>query len=419
AAWKKAADARIDKHRKSDLNITIVDKSGSPVSGVPVRVELKRHYFRFGAVLPLDFTDGPHSATYKKYFLKYFNSAGFAMGLKTSVCPEGDCTQGRNTRFYRAAEKDFKWLAKHNIEVRGHNLAWEGANYLHATQKAILNDAKLSGKEKGSRIFALMSAHFHHSIKKWDAFCWDVINEPRGNHVVNDLLADKNSFVEWFKLAGRLRTEYKRSGMKLYYNENRVVSWSKWGSYEANRDNYMGHIQDILNAGAPIDGIGFQYRFKMHVSPEIVYKRLCDFDKFKLPYQATEFELFKGKKQTVDFPTARKKQMTAELMTVFFSHPLADGLWHWTFADKAPGRGMKTMPRALFTYNGRPGPEAEQWIRMMEVDFNTDETTKTALDGSVKVRGFKGIYKVTIGLGAKARTAIVTLEEDQKLRLTY
>jgi hypothetical protein len=110
--------------------------------------------------------------------------------------------------------------------------------------------------------------------------------------------------------------------------------------------------------------------------------------------------------------------MTAELMTIFFSHPNADGFWHWSFIDRAK-RSKRKIPHALFSYDGQARPEMEQWIKMMEDDFNTDKTIRTDHDGRVALRGFKGIYKITVDEGAQARSSIVCVEEDSSMTLMY
>ena len=57
-------------------------------------------------------------------------------------------------------------------------------------------------------------------------------------------------------------------------------------------------------------------------------------------------------------------------------------------------------------------------MKMMERDFDTDVTRKTGTDGTAQVRGFKGIYKITVGEGNNAKTAVVKLEEDTHKELS-
>ena len=419
--WKKEADKRIDKYRKANIKILIKNKAGFPLKNVAVRVSLKRHYFNFGAVATPGFGAGPKGELKKKYFLKYFNAGGFGMSLKPTQCPEQGCGDGKAYKFRDIAEKDMIWLKKHNIKVRGHALIWDGAKFLHANLKKINTDSSLSDEEKGNELFKRATAHFDHAIKKWDVFCWDVANEPRMNHLMDDYLQNCDTFVHWFKLADKLRKKYGKTP-KLYYNENQILSCAKVGSYEDNRDIYKKRIQDLLDAKAPIEGIGFQFRFKMPISPETVYERLHDYEEFNLPFQATEFELV-SKGRLFEWDAASRKKMIAEMMTLFMSHPLSDGFWHWSFTDNNPSlKNQKKKPYALFSWDGKPRAEMEQWIKMMEVDFNTNVQLKTDAKGYINLRGFKGIYEVTVGgssKGASTKKVVISLKEDVKTSITY
>jgi endo-1,4-beta-xylanase len=414
ASWKIKADQRINTFRKADLKIRVVDKNGKPLKDMPVHVQLKRHDFFWGAVISRDSLSSPNRERLQTYFLKYFNSAGFGMGLKPKQCTIEPCQKSWNSRYTHMAEKDMEWFKKHDIPVRGHALIWEGESFLAHELQKIFKDPNLSDAQKGKKIFDHKAQHLLHAAKKWDVFCWDVINEPRKNHDINDLLPKTDTFVEYFRLADAARKEHHLDYL-MYYNENQIASFANKGStFKKHRDIYKARIQEVLDAKIPLDGIGFQYRFKKYVSPETVYKRLCAFDEFELSYQATEFEI-KPMKSEKPYSASVKKKMTAELLTLFFSHPNSTGLWHWSLMDNKKSES----PHALFSYDGQPRAEAEQWIKMMEEDFNTDKTVSTAQNGIAEVRGFKGIYKVTIGQGTKAKTSIVELQEDTSLKLVY
>jgi hypothetical protein len=51
AAWRKIAAQRIERLRKGDLTVHVVDAKGKPVVGVNVRVRLKRHAFGWGSAV--------------------------------------------------------------------------------------------------------------------------------------------------------------------------------------------------------------------------------------------------------------------------------------------------------------------------------------------------------------------------------
>lgn len=410
--WKRAADARIDTYRKADLELTIVDANGKPLKDASVHVELQRHAFHWGAVMGPDFLTNPKSKTLQSYFLKYFNAAGSGSGLKPKACPIEPCKENAATFLHRAAEKQMEWFKKHDIPVRGHALAWEGESWLAPHMRWIYNNPDYTEREKGEKMLSRQLEHAAHAFEKWDVFCWDVVNEPRDNTLVNDMLPHTDTFVETFRRAADMREKLGR-GTKLYYNENQIISFvKKVGSFEKNMAIYKSRIQDLLDADIPLDGIGFQYRVRRYVPPEEIYRRLGEFEEFNLPYQATEFEV-KPMLKTEQFSPVQKKQMVAELLTVFFSHPNATGLWCWSFMDNKKG----TLPDALFSHDGELRPEAEQWIKMMEEDFNTDAMLRLNRQGRVAVRGFKGSYDITVKYGSKKKSFTASLLEDTKLKL--
>ncbi len=411
--WKIEADERINTYRKAGLSLTIVDTDGDALEGIPVRVELLKHSFHWGGVMGREFLTSPATAKLQDYFLKYFNSSGSENGLKPKQRPlEAYPTQ--NTAAYYTAVEQFEWFRAHDIPTRGHALSWEGENFIARDLQDVYQDSALSDFQKGEKMLELQFEHLVHSMNAWDVFCWDVVNEPRVNHLINDLLPDVNTFVETFRKAAETREGLCNPPM-LFYNENQVASFVHyWNNYDDYKDVYKGRIQEIIDADVPIDGIGFQYRFRRYVDPETVYQRLRDYEEFNLPFQATEFEV-KPMNDAESFSVYERKKMTAELLTIFFSHPNSTGLWHWTFVDRASG----SHPWALFSYTGELRPEAEQWIKMMEEDFNTDEVLTTSADGKIHLRAFKGIYKVTVGEGAQAQTYRSHVQDETHQRLIY
>jgi hypothetical protein len=49
AGWRSAAAARIEKHRKGNLTVTVLDGQGRPVPDAEVEVEMTRHAFQFSS----------------------------------------------------------------------------------------------------------------------------------------------------------------------------------------------------------------------------------------------------------------------------------------------------------------------------------------------------------------------------------
>jgi endo-1,4-beta-xylanase len=59
AAWRKAAESRIDKLRKGELTVVVKDASGKPVANAEVAIHMRKHAFLWGtAVSGVAFTGG-------------------------------------------------------------------------------------------------------------------------------------------------------------------------------------------------------------------------------------------------------------------------------------------------------------------------------------------------------------------------
>jgi len=399
--WRGQANARIDSIRKNKLTVRVVDSLGNTIPGAAVHIDLQRHRFKFGAVVDNDFLVSPHTETYQEIFPKYFNGSGFNIALKQ---------KHRDTPREDAAYPIMEWMLSHGIAMRGHALVWEGENYMRPEQVDILNSTTLSDSEKGDSLVGTAEIHFDHSIEKWDVFCWDVINEPITNHAINDL-TEFNTFTYWFNLADSLRQINGREDMQLFLNEYQVISAiQNWALTRPQK--YRDIIDQMLEEGAPIEGLGFQSRIKNgYLSPETMYQRLQDFEIYGLPYHATEFEI--RETDGYKYSDALKKQILNELLTVYFSHPSVEGIWHWTFVDRPNG----SSPWALFRYDGTPFPCGEEWIRMMEEDFNTDVTFVTDQSGAACVRGFKGDYEITVSAGGHQKTIQTSLDKDSSIEI--
>ena len=75
--YEKTVAEGIEKNRKGDVKIRVVDKDGKPLKGVRVHAKQKTHAFRFGANLfMLDELETPEkNAAYKRLFADVFNMA--------------------------------------------------------------------------------------------------------------------------------------------------------------------------------------------------------------------------------------------------------------------------------------------------------------------------------------------------------
>ena len=99
--------------------------------------------------------------------------------------------------------------------------------------------------------------------RQWPVFEWDVINETRDNHVIQDLLG-RDVMVDWFKIARR-NTEHR--GALLYLNENKVISGPAPGDVTENMRRFEDEARYLLDNGAPLSALGFQSRSATKIGP--------------------------------------------------------------------------------------------------------------------------------------------------------
>jgi len=405
---KNEAVQRIEQHRKGDVTLKINFPNQEIATNTQVRVKLIRHDFKWGAVVKPSFVTSPYSDNYKETFLKYFNATGFNIALKP---------KHRGTQTEEITETiAMPWFLENDIYVRGHTLAWEGIKYIRPEDKDIYNDISLSDQEKGDSLLKSCGKHFSHAIPKWDVKCWDVSNEPITNNLINNLLPTLNTHVHWFKLADSIRSKHGKEEVLLYQNDYQIItaisSWAlnftKPGYSAVGRPAlYREILDDQLALGAPIEGIGFQSRIKAGlITPEKIYKRLCDFDRFNLPYQATEFEIRDDSNKHV-YSDEERRILTEYMMVMYFSHPKVTGFWYWTFADS---KSNEDRDYSLFNYDGSPKVNGQIWIELMEGFFTTEEVLVTNTLGEVNLRGYFGSYEAVANIEGNVLRGAFTID---------
>jgi len=393
--WRKEAEERIDKIRKADLNLQVVDAQGHPVKDAEVRVVLHRHKFRFGGVVstPRMFFQGkPRNEREKKrveermataklhrtVFLDMgFTAAGFNNALKYKM----------RRAYEPLLPAAFQWFRVHHIEVRGHCLIWPGRKHLPAELEKLVQ----SGDKEAVRNYCeKMIAEW---ASKWNVIEWDVINESRGNHTIQDMLGHE-VIADWFKIA---RKHSVNPHCRLDLNENSVISDRNPGTITENMKRYRAEVEFLLEHDAPVDSIGFQSRFHRMAKAEEIYQRLCWFEDFNFPITATEFEIKTSVGSELD-----RAVMTERVMTVYFSHRLVDGIFAWTLF---PGDG-----REILNADGTPNLRGKVWLYLMKNRWMTNESLRTAPNGNISLRAFKGEYEIIVTHDGQTKHYRTTLD---------
>ena len=174
AAWRKAAEARIDQFRKGDLTVVVKDASGKAVANAEVAIHMRKHAFLWGtAVSGLAFTGGrmpqENLARYKEEIKKNFN---FAVMENETKWP-----QWANEASRPGTLATIDWLRENGLQVRGHNLVWP--SWRNTNVKAATD-----ARENPAALAKVITDHIAETTAalRGRLVDWDVINETFTNH---------------------------------------------------------------------------------------------------------------------------------------------------------------------------------------------------------------------------------------------
>ena len=384
AAWRKAAEARIEKVRKGDLTVVVKDKSGKPVRGAEVAVRMKKHAFLFGtAVSGAAFASQRFSAEdmakYKQSITQLFNLSVMEN--------ENKWPQWANVASRPATLTALDWLRDSGLQVRGHNLVWPSWN--NTNVKAV-QDAKADP----AALAKVILDHIAETTTELRGrfVDWDVINETFTNHDFMDVLG-RHAMVDWFKAA--------RAGdpvAKLYINDFNIVE----GDDKPHQDDYAATIQYLIDQGAPVDGIGLQSHFPGRLTPmDDLFKRLDRFAAFGKELEITEFDIDSADEAT-------QADYTRDFLTATFSYPSVKAFVMWGFWEGAHWRPRGAMVRRDWSLK----PNAEVYKDLVFKRWWTNADGKTGAQGTFATRGFLGDYEIEIKAGGKSKTVRVSLPKE-------
>ena len=155
------AAARIEKYRKADAAVQVVNAAGRPVADARVVTEQTRHAFLFGCNLFQfgRFQDPQDETTYRRRFRELHNYATLPF-YWPSYEPRRGATQ------HARIEAMAQWCQQHAIITKGHPLAW---NY--ADPNWLPDDADEVWRLQLERITDCVTR------MKGQIDTWDVVNE--------------------------------------------------------------------------------------------------------------------------------------------------------------------------------------------------------------------------------------------------
>lgn len=372
--WRAPALERIERLRKGDLAVRVVDPEGRPVPGARVRGEMLRHHFKWGTAAPagrLVDTTNPDNARFREVLERLFNTVTFENDLKWVA--ESEATLAR-------VDQAAAWLAERDIALRGHCLVW--GSYQHLPTRA----RDLRGAELREAVRQHVTDYATRMAGR--LYLWDVVNEAGNNTDLWDEIGWEQ-FAEVFRLARQADPE-----ALLCYNDFGILQ-----DPSAHRALVRARIEQLLAAGAPVDVLGLQGHLSVPLTPvDRMLEILDEWAAFGQRLEITEFDIG----VTDD---AVHGEYVRDVLIAAFSHPAVDAFIQWGFWEGSHWRARESGH--LFRRDWSPRPAAQEFERLVKGEWWSRLEGESNGAGQLVLRPFHGRHRVTAEAGGRRGEAVI------------
>jgi len=360
-----ATDAAIEKHRKRDAKVRIVDAQGKPVGNVRISVEQTGHEFLFGCNIYMfdRYRDEARNDAYKRRFDELFNYAtvGFYWRWYESQ---------RGKPQYEYTDKVVAWCRDHGIRMKGHPLLWGNQAGIPAWSQG-----QPSPEIQRQRVVDIMQRY------QGRIDFWEVVNEP--SHLAEPKIDQP---YRWARLAD--------SGAYLIVNDYYVLA--------DGCPRFLTLVTEAKRNGVPFDGIGIQAHEPrtMRFPLDRVQKILDQYALLGKELHITEFtptssgKKISGSHREGVWDEAAQADYAVKFYRVCFSHPSMRAITWWDLCDEGSWLTGGGMLRADMS----PKPVYEQLRQLIHDEWKTRVSATTDADGRFSFRGFLGEYRMTVAL---------------------
>lgn len=421
----------IEKFRKGNGEITVVDECGEVIPGAKILLKQKSHEFRFGANLFMldELETEEKNEAYKKYFAEAFNMATLPFYWDTLEPEKGKTRYDKNSpKIYRrpAIDLGIEFCEKNGIEPREHALAYE-----HFFPKWLYDASVFEIKCALENRYREISERYKDKIPTIE--------------VTNEMLWEKGStafycqsdYIEWcFKTA-----EKYFPANKLVINEATPYGWTM-PCMESSV--YYAYTEAAMLKGARIDAIGLQYHvFKKAedeyketrklYNPENLYRYMDLYARLQKPLQITEVTVPAYSNDEED--EAIQAEIIEKLYSIWFSHPNVEQIIYWNLVD-----GYAHIPNAtkeqvresmgnmtigenyyyggLIRFDMTPKPAFYKIKELIHKKWHTESEVMSNDNGKAIFRGFYGEYDLEITVNGKKVVKSIKLSSEKDNKIT-
>ena len=414
----QAANGDIEKYRKSDAAIEVVDSEGWPVSGLTVHVRQTTSDFLFaanvtlitgelGGTIPINhyghkprFKTQGQEEEFKKRFAELFNCATLPLYWRSLETVDGQPD-------HRAADRVLEWCKSQGIIVKGHTLVWTNPDNVPDWYRSLPTEEQRKRLEK----------HVRDTVTRYAGRIdmWDVVNEASWS---NNTLAGM-TMHDYTTLPYMWARESDPNAILVINDAHRIVPLSEM-------QRYWDFLADMKNSDTPFDIIGVQAhvdhldRFPL----EIILELLKKYSELGKPIHVTEFTPcsngapIKNSWKKGNWTEEEQAEYVQRFYRVCFSLPAVESIGWWDLTDYSAWQEGGGLLRADLS----PKPAYTALKDLIHKAWRTEVKRTTDKNGLCKFRGFHGKYHVrAMDSSGKTVTSTVHVRQsgNNKFRIVF
>lgn len=417
-------EQNIEKYRKSDAKIRIVDSNGMPINGVKVKVKQKTHDFKFGCNALVLGQLGEENKLYEEKILKLFNLVTTTICWSVYESPEGVFHfEDNGDEQYRRPPIDRvrKFAKENNLAFKGQPLVadswwpeWSAKNP-EELKSQYINYFKAINERYGKDFYLIDVVNEAYSAEK---------RTPEYPLFTPDLEYRNWAFEEVSKIFP--------DNIIFNYNEGSQVNAGK------DADMFFNDVKKLIESGCGVDSCSFQYHvmtykknggdgdFINHLrglynAPKDIYKVYHKFCELGIPMYISEITV---PTKDVGLDVRLGEEIQADILEclykLWFSIPNMNGIIYWNLKDGVAFGREGDCLGCLIDENFMEKPSYQRLYQLIQRDWKTCTEAETDSDGYVSFRGFNGDYEITITKDQNsALTQVMSVHKDAQNSTTY
>lgn len=399
----RQAQENIERFRKGDVQIRILDAKGNPVRNAKLNIKQISHDFKFGCYLKIDDLAPEKLPAYEKHFAELFNFA----------------VVGTYWRFVENKQgvENWDWFEREVALSRKLGVPVEAAPILWGTNKAGTPKWLPQNKDE---LLPVLRTRLESTLTKYADVVddWEIVNEPLAANTDVFAQAIGREYIESAFLLARKTAPTKR----LMLNESGIFGASE--ARNRNRDKYFDLLKTLVEKGTPVDIIGIQAHANGEwYEPANVAEQIDRYAALGKPIQITEFSAqtfnyqdrktpqnISGNYRSGVWDAESQAEFYREFYTIAFSRPQVEAIVQWGLDDERawlPGIGVIDV-------NGNPKPNYKALDHLLNNQWRTTLQIQSGKSEMTKFRGFYGKYEIEVVANGKTTKTTFVLKRNNQ-----